>query len=282
MKIDYISDLHLEFQIENDVKGKELTEAINRFLGKIYNPMHVPGQILFLSGDISSNNNQIKALIEVLSVEYEYVFFVFGNHEMYLSGLFHNSFEKIYSLKESLSSINNCIFLDGDVFEYNGYKIGGACLWYDFSYGIHNFNLTKEEMYGEWKRCMLDASHISDGQFYDVAVKKDGEMKTVRFNPTDFFEKEYVKLLKLKECDIILTHIMPFIPEDYPSYYKIPTTGFFSFDGENFIKSSKVKHWFAGHTHEPVECIEKGIGLHINPFGYPNEKIGAVIKQIEI
>lgn len=279
---DYISDIHLETYISLDKDKEAFFKSLDIISNILYKPFHKCGKVLILAGDISSSINQIKWFVEYVSSYYEKIFYVHGNHEMYvLHG--DNSLTKIEILKRELNNIDNCIFLDGQVIEFEGIKFGGCSMFYDFSYGINHFGLNETQMKFLWKKNIRDSFMINDGITKDYYVKQEtGQFINILFDPISFFNKEKEKLEKLKECDVIISHVMPFVHKFYPKKYHNAETGFFMFDGEEFISKSKVKYWFAGHTHTLTDAKKFGVRLLINPYGYPNENCEKFVRQIEI
>lgn len=271
MKIDYISDLHIDFYISPKLTKEEFFQRFINIQSIIYPVYHDNGKILVLAGDISHYINQIKWVIEFYSEMYEYVLYVHGNHEMYSLEGEPSYKHKLSDLKNLLKEIYNCYYLDGDIIEIDNIKIGGLSMCYDYSYGIKEFSLSKEEMHNLWKNYMNDSTRIKDGITKDYTIHKELGLREVNFNPLEYFESEYKKLESMKDCKLIISHVMPFIPKNYPSKYKVPSSGFFCFDGEKFLNKSKVKYWIAGHTHTKIEEKRFGVKLLVNPYGYPNE-----------
>ena len=134
MVIDYISDLHEDYQ--ELILNKE---NIKKFLKNL-----APrGEILLIAGDISEDNDRLVLFLSLLlnASNYRKIFFVLGNHELY--GLKYNSYkDKIKELKNMLKEHSNIILLDGDIVEYSGIKIGGCMMWYD---GSHILNILKKK-----------------------------------------------------------------------------------------------------------------------------------------
>jgi hypothetical protein len=70
---------------------------------------------------------------------YKKIFVTFGNHDMYLvsnaqRSKYQISWNKVKDLKQICECIDTVEFLDGNIIEVDGIKIGGAGMWYDMSY----------------------------------------------------------------------------------------------------------------------------------------------------
>ena len=91
--------------------------------------------------------------------------------------------------------------------------------------------------------------------------------------------QEFAKIQKkkiesiYKDVDIMVTHVNPSIRKEHisSSYQEEMSTGFFSFDGERFIKGGTMKYWIYGHTHIEQEYSHHGVQCICNPMGYPGE-----------
>ena len=107
MKINYVSDLHLEFgpmEIEPDV-----------------------GDILVLAGDIDIKG-QVN-WINSVAAKFNHVIYVLGNHEFY-RGVMNNVYKKI---RESL--VDNVHLLNDESITIDDVTFHGATLWSDFFNG---------------------------------------------------------------------------------------------------------------------------------------------------
>ncbi|HEY5580609.1 MAG TPA: metallophosphoesterase [Rhodoferax sp.] len=110
MKIQLVSDLHLEF-------------LARRFPGeRIIDP--APGSdVLVLAGDIHNS-----ALAVGIFADWPVpVLYVAGNHEFY-----GNSWERTRADLRSACAGTNITYLDNDVFEFKGVRFLGCTLWTDF------------------------------------------------------------------------------------------------------------------------------------------------------
>lgn len=263
MIIDYISDLHEDYFLDN----LEITEeSVKEF----FEPLLPKGEICLIAGDTSENNERLFKTLHYLKKVFNYnkIFFVLGNHELYTRGFYPTFQDKIENLKELLKEDKDLVLLDGEVVNYKGVRIGGTMMWYDGSYSKF-FELDEyHSMNKAWYDNMPDADAIDGLNYYKY-----------------LFNVEIKKLKKIyRRSDIIMTHVPPlcdpmFVHPEFRAYIQ---SAFFYFNGHKYIKKTKAKHWVCGHTHIPLEIQYANTKIHCNPKGYKREATRKLFKQIEI
>lgn len=305
LKIQYMSDLHLEFK-DNQEYFK-------------YHPISPSGDILVLAGDINYlsdyNTDYMQKWFRQLSDMFLEVFIIPGNHEFYLSEddevaverylEMTNSFDGLKDLKFSNVSstlgpinsssvtkhffsdngisnihfLNNASFtLDGSYFTsdkakesgYNSVKIIGTTLWSNINdvYPIPNSMGMSDWYY-----------------YYDANLKLSPNIIKKVFDKSVAYIQSELRKSKEKQCNIVVTHhcpsIQPFIrssddqnkiKETYQngliSCYvsELSNCRFFKEDGYN------PDYWIYGHNHYmeyPLnECDVYKTKLLKNTFGY--------------
>lgn len=270
MLIDLISDIHEDSYLGDTVS----IERINSNMEFLFPENR--GEILLIAGDLSHKIERIVSFLILARDYYGYksIFYVIGNHELFLTTekekteFKYNSLNKFNKLKNEILKLDNIYLLDGDVIKYKDLYIGGSSLWYDGSFARKKGFDSKEELQENWYKAMPDGKYI-----YGIG------------SINQFFEKELEKLEKIyMDSDIILTHINP-ISEEFAfsePYKKSLSNAFFSFDGEGYVKKTSAKIWLYGHTHIPKDYIHFGTRLICNPYGYPRESRKHKIKQIKL
>ena len=257
MKIDFLSDLHLDFWCKPNANAKRFETFCTHTM---FDEGHEYGEVLIVAGDLGHYNNQTKIFFEFLiETRYKKIFCVAGNHDLYLINKSQKkkydskSMNRIKELTEMFKDNNDIYFLDGDVIEYNGVRFGGAMGWYDGTY------CNKVEQFCNpltlWKQYSNDSVLIYGFEdFYDILTQ------------------EKPKVLEIyNKCDIMITHINPmphamFMPE---KYRLDPVTGFYTFDGENLVDDTDAKFWIYGHQHYGFEKEVYDTTLMCNALGYP-------------
>lgn len=252
VNIDIISDIHVDSHIYFDAI------QMNQFVKHLLK--NKKSKILINAGDLSNSNRFSKMLLERLSPEYELIVNVFGNHDLYVSpamlGRYPTMFSRWEELKDEVSHLKNVVFLEGDVIEYNGIKIGGTGAWYDWSYSIERLGLSIEATENVYKSFMNDSVYIP----------------TAKNILWDLPYKEFQKLEAIADkVDIMVTHVAPKRDMIAKPYQKDLLSGGFSFKGDEVVAKTSAKIWIFGHTHSRQDFKEDGIRFINNAFGSMSE-----------
>ena len=111
MRIQYISDIHLEF-MSSLLKAKRFSPQAN---------------ILCLAGDIGYPKSPIyRQFLKSISEQYTKVFMITGNHEYYRA----ESMEAVHeTIKGVIADLPNITFLDNSYEDYEGVRFVGTTLW---------------------------------------------------------------------------------------------------------------------------------------------------------
>ena len=280
MKIDILSDLHIDFYF----KKKPTVESVRKLYGNILggNTGHSDiGDVLIVAGDLGHYNKQniqvLKLIKEVF--EYKHIICVLGNHDYYLvsyaerENYFHRSTFRAQRMREIINCEEGMHALDGNIIEIDGVKIGGCDGWYDGAYIKRHF-WKKDEAYMHgyvsllWRRTMADADYIFDMDWQAYALEEKKKLHRIYQN-----------------VDVMITHINPSIEKEHTDkkYRDLDTTGYFTFDGEEFLKNGSMKYWIFGHTHDRTVYEKYGVKCLCNPMGYPNESMnGNALRPMRI
>ena len=257
MKIDYISDLHINHYVHfkhNQLKWEKVTREWTRELLATKE-----GEVLILSGDFSEWNQQSKWFLEECSNHYERVYFTVGNHDYYIMSRnqlnkYGNSKQRVIQLIDDVSHLENVIALDGYVDTYKSVVFAGHPLWYKLE--------TEFERY--WYK---ENSNDSRKIFYQEGCKESHEL--LYEEAMTFYES-----LDGMKIDVFVSHIPPMDPpfSNYPynACYVAPVP---------FLVG---KHWVCGHQHVCGEFELHGTQFHMNPLGYPGERTLGKIQSFKI
>lgn len=297
LSIAVISDIHTDFYIKADTSDAKLDAAMDKF---IENELWLKNaDVLVFAGDNSHYPRQNKLMLEKIAAKkiYKKIFVTFGNHDLYIisnqqKSKYKTSWDKVLELKQICEEIDTVEFLDGNIVEVDGIKIGGTCGWYDFSYMKKIFNYDHFHALHKWKDTMNDATSIigtdkmpelNDSRTYIYGYGNYGQPR-YSFDPFLFFKKEEEKILKIvEECDIFITHIGPVVPPNLPISFQKPETGFYYFDGAWMLEKAKApKLWIYGHTHDNYFFKHHNTWLMCNPLGYKSENKNAEVQVIEL
>lgn len=235
MKIQYCSDLHLEFPenkkyiLENHIKPK--------------------AEILILAGDIVSFAvlDKHQDFFDYVSEHFKYTYWIPGNHEYYYSDINNRtgSFEE--KIRDNISLLNN------SVKEIDGVRLIFSTLWSDISP----------------ERQFLIQQSLSD-----FRVIKNGS-RLFNTDDYNLLHRENVWFLKdaLKNSknttSVVVTHHVPTF-QNYPEKYRDSKINeAFAVDLESLIIDNSIDYWIYGHHHCNVEdfTIQK-TQLITNQCGY--------------
>jgi len=237
MKIQILSDLHLEFFWEQHKK-------INKLLDSLVSD----ADTILLAGDtfgIECLEIQMKCIATVFHDKQ--VIFIPGNHEYYRSSK--HGMDRL--LMEESDKYDNLIFLENafELINDNTIVIGG-CGWND------EFNQIGANM-------MNDCRLIKD-------LEKDNHLSMLWNRITKEFFRETLGMVNGNKKIICMTHNSPlldFIPEKYAG---TPMNPFFANDWSDLVQEFEPDIWVSGHFHQ-MKKFKKYNTLFIeNGYGYFN------------
>jgi predicted phosphodiesterase len=244
MKIQYISDIHLEF-LSSIPKIDQI------------------GDVLVLAGDIGHPFSDIyKDFLIDMNKKFKKVFLITGNHEFYFIEKDRRTMEEIddkikYIINEN--NLNNITYLDDSYEDYEGVRFCGATLW------------TK----------IINKQYINnDFKFIkDMSIEFRNEL----FNNSYEFINGVINNSNLPII-IITHHLPSYdlINQVYRTNEFENFTQCYASDCSKLFKDP-IKIWIFGHTHKECDTEINGIKFLCNPIGYPNEnKIMDYCKVVEI
>ena len=248
MKIRYVSDIHLEF-----IKPNKLQALLKKMT-----PTGLE-DVLILAGDIGKPYSEnYRLFTDHINKHFKRTYIIAGNHEYYGKTTMN---ETTKYMTEYFQQYENIRFLNNDIDKYQGITFLGTTLWSHIShpeyeindiYSIPNFDYTKYNQLN--KTCV---------NFLENAIQEDGKY-------------------------IIISHHQPsqdLIDAKYKTPRMLPYNQWFYCDMNEFIEKNreKIKCWFYGHTHTPLQTTLYNVPMCCNPIGYPNENpINDYTKTIEI
>jgi Icc-related predicted phosphoesterase len=268
MKIQLVSDLHLEFE---DVCIKNESNA----------------DVLILSGDILvaddlRNQPADLSLADIpdegygrarralryrdfflrVSFQFKHVIYIMGNHEHY-----HGKFDKSAGIiRETIGYLNihNIHLLDRDIKEIDGVHFVGGTMWTDCNKGDP---MTQYHL----EHCMTDFRVI---RIAGENFKKFLPMRTVmEFTKTRDYFKTVIENLPKDAKIVVCSHHAPSHLSIH-EIYKNDTlmNGGYSSDLSEFILDHpQIKLWTHGHMHNNFDYMIGDTRVVCNPKGYPGE-----------
>ncbi|MDP2388370.1 MAG: metallophosphoesterase [Bacteroidota bacterium] len=235
LKIQYCSDLHLEFR-----ENKEFLKA---------NPLKAEGDILLLAGDIVpfAEMNKHDAFFNEISDKFETVYWIPGNHEYYYFDAAMKSGSFNEKIRSNLFLVNNCALLQNNlrlIFSTLWSKISPAYEW-QIERGMSDFQVIK-----------YNGSRFSTSQFNQFHNES-----------RDFIEHEITKDHAGKT--IVVTHHAPTFM-NYPEKYKGDVLSeAFAVELFDLIEPSNIDYWIYGHHHTNTSDFNIGnTKMLTNQLGY--------------
>jgi len=238
MKIQFASDLHLEFP------------ANSAFFKS--NPLQPVGDILILGGDIVPFRimEQFKDFFKFCSDNFETTYWIPGNHEYYHSELGN----RIGQFNEEIES--NVFLLNNQAIDRAETRIILSTLWTPIS--------------------SEKAFYIKNGlNDYKLIEDKDSNFTPSRstelFNENLAFIQKSVSSNQQKKCVVVTHHVPTFT--DYPKEYRSSNLNeAFATDLNEYIESSAIDHWIYGHHHRNIPAFKIGnTELLTNQLGYVSQ-----------
>ncbi len=235
MKIQYCSDLHLEFP-----QNKLFIEM---------NPLVPVGDILILAGDIIPFQyiDFAKSFFKFCSENFKETYWIAGNHEYYHSDLAGRTSEFIEEIVDNVFLVNNYIVNREDA------KIILSTLWtrispeksFSISTGLNDYRLIRDNnLPFSVDRC--NELFDENLNFIKRAVEKSDERR-----------------------NIVVTHHAPTF-QNYPKeYLNSVINEAFSTNLDDFIEYANINTWIYGHHHRNIPAFEiNGTRLLTNQLGY--------------
>lgn len=272
LSVSILSDLHFDSYFPFSLAAP--SEASVR---RVFDPIFkTPADVLVVAGDLGHYNHQIRQIMKWLrKLYFKNIVCVLGNHDYYLDNRImmddfdENSFARVNALRNDLNAIDGIHCLNGNVVEIEGIRFGGCDSWYDGSYWLANLNphmiYCSHHIQEHWKLTMPDSNVIKGVNQYD-----------------DIWKVEQPKIEAVyKECDIMITHVMPSIDPQHVdgNYRKDRGTAFFSFNGEKYLKETTAHTWIYGHSHTNQDVDVHGVRMLANQMGYRGEARKSPVKE---
>ena len=239
LKIQYCSDLHLEFP-EN-----------KKFL--MANPLAIKGDILLLAGDVVPFAVMDKQddFFNWAADNFEATYLIPGNHEYYYADITTDSGAVHEKIRSNVFLINN------QVFKHNNVRLIFSTLWSKIS-PVNYWTIQQ---------------NISDFQVIKFAGEKftPQHFNQLHQDCVDFLTTTFQK--KHDGKTVVVSHHVPTFL-NYPEKYKNSEVNeVFGVELYDFIENSQPDFWIYGHHHQNVPDFEIGpTRLITNQLGYVKYK----------
>lgn len=236
MRIQYASDLHLEFSDNWSYLKK--------------NPLQVNGDILVLAGDIGylgDDNYSKHPFWDWASENYQQVIVALGNHEFY-------KFYDISTLKNGL-----CGEIRPNVHYY-----------YNVIVKIGNIDLIISTL---WAHIELQDAFITESRVSDFKrIRYGDELLTfAEFNKEHKRCFDFIKKAVAESCavtKIVVTHHVPSFRMLSPEFKGSQSNGAFTVELFDYIERSDIDYWIYGHSHRNIDMTIGNTQCICNQLGY--------------
>ena len=239
LKVQYLSDLHLERVLNSDFFYK--------------NPIPKIGDILILAGDITkiSKIHYSDSFFDDISEKFDEVFMIPGNHEYYsITEL--DLINKPYinrKIRDNVTLLNNQNII------YKGINFIFSTMWTDVS-------IDKQFQVQDG---MMDYRYIKNIDAINNRLLVSHTNKIFQ----DSFEFIMNSVKENKEDKVfITTHHAPTKLVISQKYKTNSIAEGFSVELHPFIFDSKIDFWLYGHTHESIDAEINNTKIISNQFGY--------------
>lgn len=240
MKIQYCSDLHLEF--ENN----------SRFLKEF--PIIPVADILIMAGDITYLRTDFykNPFFDYISENWKQTYWLPGNHEFYCGKEMNlYNFSEPIKIRENIKVVNDITIKIEDI---------------TFIFSILWSKISKEKSH-------FIQNSVSD---FECIIYNNKRLNVNDFNylhkqSYDFLQREIQKLKNEKK--IVVTHHLPSNQCDAEEFKNSKLNEAFTVNLTKFIEKSNVDYWIYGHSHRNMPEIKIGsTKLITNQLGYVDLK----------
>ena len=254
MRIQYASDLHLEFR------------------GGPFSALLKPvAPILVLAGDVGRPDKpEYRNFLNYCSRNWEHTVLIAGNHEFYNDRGAHNQTvtQRLDMCTTAATGFSNIHFLQQGRKVINGVAFLGATLWTDLRDPADA--LTAETRMNDYRV---------------IADRLDKPITTALVNRWHWEDRMWL-LREIAACAeearpaVVVTHHLPsfqLIAARFANAGRINAA--FASDVEELIKPP-VAAWIAGHTHVGAHAHINGVQVCVNPAGYPSEATTGYCREL--
>lgn len=291
MKIDFTSDLHLDFVLgDKGQHAKNRSKLIPIKMGF----KGTDADMLIIAGDLGHYNKQNIEFLKLMADNYLHVIFTHGNHDLYLINEDEklryggDSFNRLIELRKAVDKMDNVYYLDGDMVEINGVKIASGSLWYDYSYGLKR-GLQAWQIQKYFIEESNDCNMIMKPKIHTPHVYDHFSKPKTFIDNLEYAAQQKAKLLKVVkegDPDVIVSHIPPDheLCEGTSKIKENPlyAGSLYSTDTSEFDPYIHGKTWIFGHIHNVVQKRKRNCQFLAAPFGYYGHEKNNPFGRIEI
>lgn len=248
MKIQYISDIHLEYLERSDIET--LTTSLTS-----------RGEVLILGGDIGDprqTDSRYRCFLESVCSKFKKVFVIAGNHEFYHSQIDMNKAK----IRKICCEIPNISFLDNSVEDYEGYRWIGSTQW-----------------------SQIGSPDCSSNDFKNIENLDYEAYNRMHLDSVTFLNHELKTATQLNLKAIVITHHVPIYALTVPKFSTDSDKDRSQWCHGNLDDlvqeyNGIIKGWFYGHLHTRSVQLHHGVHFFCNPIGKKGENTYSDINVI--
>ena len=231
MKIQYISDTHLELLNQNEYE-------------KLLKNISIVGDVCILAGDIGNPfYHNYESFLRFINFRFEKTFLIAGNHEYYKNSISQTKTQ----IKNLVRDFQNITFLDNSFEEYNGFRFIGTTQWTEITdpiYKINRLNYINNFSINDYNKLFYEAK-----EFLERSITANSIIITHHVPIYDLTDAKYRTSFYNK----------------YNQWYNANLDDFIQKNKTN------IRAWFYGHTHSRSVQKYYDTTFYCNPLGYRNE-----------
>jgi predicted phosphodiesterase len=258
MKINVISDLHLEFS-DLTLPGGDVLILSGDVMEarKLKRDQYDPMNVLLPHEDTLKRPDRYYRFFAEECAKYHKVIYVMGNHEHY--GF---QFQKTWAhINEQLP--DNVHLLERETLDIEDVTFVGCSLWTDMN---REDDLTMYHM----RSMMNDYKQIT---MYNEAKNVYHRLTPERTVEEFYRSRDYIRTVVEGRHDqkfVVVTHHSPTKMSTHPRYtHDTLMNGAYSSDLSEFILDNpQIRVWTHGHTHDPFDYMVGSTRIICNPRGY--------------
>lgn len=272
-----VSDLHLDWDIEQFHKNRNLRAEVKHDMDLLWYPMKKDDDLdttYVIAGDIWLDGRFIHRLdssgeswISKISRQFKYVVLVLGNHDYWGCHLS----EEPTKLKRLISDqgLANVFLLEKDVVVLDQVKFVGSTLWTDYNRHDPFVMMTAESRAMNYK----DYRFIKAGAGYrkvkaqDLYIAHQTAKSFIFRNATRDYSEQKV---------VVVTHMSPSyqsVKDQYrqPHWQDLNYLYYSDLENQIFDDGQEIDFWFHGHMHHTKSYHIGHTNVILNSRGYANE-----------
>ncbi|RIO07381.1 serine/threonine protein phosphatase [Mammaliicoccus sciuri] len=264
MNISYINDLHIDHWVKWNPSQEKYKVRVQKFVQDLIDKSNIENkEVMIIAGDISHFNFINNWVLEVFNEQFEKTFVVTGNHDYYLISknqkrkYKNSSMIRAKEMSELIDELSNVVYFHSvygtGAFSYKGKVFAGITMT--------SLPETDEEK-SFYQNIMNDSKYITSSP--------------ESYNSFDMTVYKYLKNLNI---DVFISHYPLVRTYSHNKHLIDGSLGSYLCRVDEHIAPIN----FFGHVHEEDQLYEVlGTKHYTNALGYPQEKLGTIIRQIKI